>query len=198
METLAHEAGIDLLHLKKTDRLTARTGRARDKIAGIIAIATLEGKKQVNDVNEYEYRRRLFARHLSADTTIDLLLAIGRMIDVNRFNDHFGITEELHKKKECTDTRQYATWGGKTLWGGLIEAVASRYHWTYDEIVWGISYQNLTMLLGDAIGIDYDNTSPSKNAEQYTINSKGNKEIKFSGFNQFMQWVRSGQKENPS
>lgn len=196
MELLAHEAGIDLLHLQQNKRLRIQIIKAKDKIGGILAIASLHGKKEVNDSAEYKRRSSLFTRYLTTDNMIDLLLSISCMVDVGRFNDYFGITEELKKKKESSSRHDYATWGGKTLWGGLIDAVATRYRWTYDYIVWEISYQNLTMLLSDAIGIDYGRTSASDQEGKYTINRKGKKEIKFKGFGQFLEWVRSAKGEN--
>jgi len=31
----------------------------------------------------------------------------------------------------------------------LIDVVLQKYHWTYDYLLWGISYQNVQMLLAD-------------------------------------------------
>lgn len=39
--------------------------------------------------------------------------------------------------------------GGRSIWGGLIDVVLQKYHWTYDYLLWGISYQNVQMLLAD-------------------------------------------------
>ena len=39
--------------------------------------------------------------------------------------------------------------GGKTIWGTLIDAACERYGWTFDYVVWGISYNNLTLMLKD-------------------------------------------------
>ena len=41
--------------------------------------------------------------------------------------------------------------GGKTVWGSLIDAACERYGWTFDYVVWGISYNNLTLMLKDKI-----------------------------------------------
>ena len=46
--------------------------------------------------------------------------------------------------------------GGKTIWGTLIDAACERYGWTFDYVVWGISYNNLTLMLKDK---DYFNLS---------------------------------------
>jgi len=35
----------------------------------------------------------------------------------------------------------------------LIELLMSKYHWTLDYILWGISYLNVQMLLADSIQV---------------------------------------------
>lgn len=37
------------------------------------------------------------------------------------------------------------------MWGNLLDVVLSKYHWTLDYLLWGISYQNVQMLLADTI-----------------------------------------------
>lgn len=44
---------------------------------------------------------------------------------------------ELSKKVQ----NQYV-FGGKSIWGALIDAACERYGWTFDYVVWGISYNN--------------------------------------------------------
>lgn len=39
--------------------------------------------------------------------------------------------------------------GGRSIWGGLLDVVLQRYHWTLDYLLWGVSYQNVQMLLAD-------------------------------------------------
>ena len=41
--------------------------------------------------------------------------------------------------------------GGRSLWGNLFDAALSKYGWTLDYLLWGISFQNITMLLSDSI-----------------------------------------------
>jgi hypothetical protein len=37
------------------------------------------------------------------------------------------------------------------VWGGLLDVVLQKYHWTLDYLLWGISYINVQMLLADSI-----------------------------------------------
>jgi hypothetical protein len=41
--------------------------------------------------------------------------------------------------------------GGSSLWGSLFDVVLEKYHWTFDYLLWGISFVNVHMLLSDSI-----------------------------------------------
>lgn len=41
--------------------------------------------------------------------------------------------------------------GGSSLWGSLFDVVLEKYHWTFDYLIWGISFVNVHMLLSDSI-----------------------------------------------
>lgn len=42
------------------------------------------------------------------------------------------------------------------MWGNLLDVVCAKYGWTLHYVLWEISYINLTMMLTDAITVDYD------------------------------------------
>lgn len=39
--------------------------------------------------------------------------------------------------------------GGHSIWGTLIDFACERYGWSFDYIMWEISYNNLLMLFND-------------------------------------------------
>ena len=53
-------------------------------------------------------------------------------------------------------------YGGRSIWG-QIDAFMSRYHWTMDYVLWGISWANARLIIADAMKVDYksktDNTA---------------------------------------
>lgn len=53
--------------------------------------------------------------------------------------------------KAKDDDRNSISFGGKSIWGALIDAACERYGWTYHYVLWGISYCNLQMLLSDHV-----------------------------------------------
>ena len=44
---------------------------------------------------------------------------------------------------------------GNSTYGTMIDFACQRYGWTFDYVVWGISYINLRMLMADAITTVY-------------------------------------------
>lgn len=48
--------------------------------------------------------------------------------------------------------------GGRSLWGSTFDVILSKYGWTLDYLLWGISYVNVQMLLSDTIAfVDKEN-----------------------------------------
>lgn len=53
--------------------------------------------------------------------------------------------------------------GGRSLWGNLFDVVLEKYHWTFEYMLWGISYVNVHMLLSDSI---YHSIGSEKRSDQ--------------------------------
>lgn len=60
-------------------------------------------------------------------------------------------TERMSKVSAAKDIKSQYVFGGKTIWGSMIDVACERYGWSYDYVVWGISYNNLTLMLKDKI-----------------------------------------------
>lgn len=80
----------------------------------------------------------------------------GRLL---KFYDLYSIDRDAKAKQAKHDgsgSSRARTLGGRSLWGGLLDVACAKYGWTLDYVLWGISYLNLTMMLLDAITVDYD------------------------------------------
>lgn len=49
-------------------------------------------------------------------------------------------------------------YGGRSIWG-QIDAFISRYHWTLEYILWGVSWANIQLMIADALRTDYKDRS---------------------------------------
>ena len=69
----------------------------------------------------------------------------------------FGIDKESRRLSDVLRVKSQSkdsgavSFGGKSIWGTLVDAACERYGWTYQYTVWGISYCNLQLLLADHV-----------------------------------------------
>lgn len=75
--------------------------------------------------------------------------------DVKEFTKYFGLDKEQEYIKRCMDVKgkdDYSlSFNGRSVYGKMIDVACERYGWTMDYVVWGISINNLQMLLADHI-----------------------------------------------
>jgi hypothetical protein len=75
------------------------------------------------------------------------------------FLKYLGIDKENEYKAKVTkfksDSGNSVSFGGKSVYGTLIDFACERYGWTYNYVVWGISYVNLKMLMNDSVSTQY-------------------------------------------
>lgn len=67
------------------------------------------------------------------------------------------------------ESRADSTYGGKTIWGGDIGAIAERYGWSFEAILWGVSWANAQKMIADAIRVDYSNDKTNKVKEDTVL-----------------------------
>lgn len=90
----------------------------------------------------------------SNDDIATLLIAILKENPTRTIAKETGMDEEtkrMAKVNAAKKSNNQFVFGGKTIWGTLIDVACERYGWTYDYVVWGISYNNLTLMLKDKI-----------------------------------------------
>lgn len=75
--------------------------------------------------------------------------------DVPQFIKHFALDKEQEYIKRCSDAKDKdggsLTFNGRSVYGSLIDVACERYGWPMDYVVWGISMNNLQMLLNDHV-----------------------------------------------
>lgn len=75
--------------------------------------------------------------------------------DVPQFIKHFALDKEQEYIKRCSDAKDKdggsLTFNGRSVYGSLIDVACERYGWTMNYVVWGISMNNLQMMLNDHV-----------------------------------------------
>jgi hypothetical protein len=125
----------------------------KDEVCRIIAIRTLRTKKDVFCASLVAKRVKIISE-LSMDDLAVLLVAALKDDDIDRYIKHFGIDEERKwqdKAMKVKNDRNTLTFGGRSIYGTLIDNACQRYGWTFEYVVWGISYTNLKMLMADVV-----------------------------------------------
>ena len=129
----------------------------QDICAEIIAIHTCKGKKEVMDAKLMRKRIELL-KTLSADELGGILVHVLSDNTTDTLIKHYEIDKELNRLQRIQSSKQDGgnlTFGGKSVYGTLIDAACERYGWHFDYVLWTISYANLRMLMADSIKTVY-------------------------------------------
>lgn len=82
-----------------------------------------------------------------------LLLYILTNDKVDACIKYLGIDKDRKEQRRILKIKNSGSnvvdFGGKSIYGSIVDVVCERYGWTMDYVVWGISYANLRMLLAD-------------------------------------------------
>jgi len=120
----------------------------------LIAYATCDTREQLCNVAEIERRTRHFEFHLDNAEIATLLVATFSHNRHHQFMDDAGITKERERMAAVARHKEKGggiAFGGKTLFGQLIDPACERYGWTYEYAVWGISAAVLELMMADKV-----------------------------------------------
>lgn len=138
----------------------------REECCRLIAYHTLNTKEDILNASKVKERQKEVSL-FSNDDIATLIIAILKDNPVNTISKETGMEEEAKRMAKVNAAKksdnQYI-FGGKTIWGSLIDAACERYGWTYDYVVWEISYNNLTLMLKDKVTSIYLSDEERKKA----------------------------------
>lgn len=125
----------------------------RDVVCRLIAYHTCRTKEEVFNNVLIKQRTNLLAKESDSDITTVLIMVL-QSEKTSVYIKKLGIDKEqerLHKVMKVKDTKNVLSFGGQSIYGTLIDAACDRYGWSYDYVVWGISYTSLRLMLADCI-----------------------------------------------
>lgn len=125
----------------------------KDVVARLIAYYLCNTKAEIFDADAIQGRLKEIDELEIKDVAclLECILTAPKMTD---FASMTGIEKEqqrirdIEAKKEKDKGGVQA--GGVSIYGSVIDAACERYGWTYEYVVWGISYTNLQLMLADA------------------------------------------------
>lgn len=120
----------------------------------LIAYNTLQTKEDILSNRKVTMRKNIFMKEMDNEDIATLTLACLTHDKTLVVMQHFGMDKEQERMSEVAkakDNKNSFSFGGKSVYGTMIDAACERYKWTYDYVVWEISYANLQLLLKDSV-----------------------------------------------
>lgn len=126
----------------------------------IIVCHTCENKSEVFDEEGVAERMLYFEGNLTDDEVATLLMMVLMNETTSLISRELGIDAEQQRLQDflAFKKRQHDNsilFGGKTIFGCLLDAACERYGWTKDYVVWGIDYTSLRLMLRDKVVESY-------------------------------------------
>lgn len=146
--------GVDesVLSIRPEAEALRLSSQERAGVLRLVALHTLRGHRAA-DSRLLERRCRLLSRHCDTVDLSRLLLALLMPDGYDSLLGYYGLDREQAERQRLARAKSPATmrhFGGRTLWGGILDYAMARYGWTMQYCLWGISYLNLRMLSQDA------------------------------------------------
>lgn len=126
----------------------------KEIVCRILSYHTINRKDELFDCNLVQGRCDFFCKELDDDSMAQLLVMVLPEGDISTYVKHLGIDKEKEwqaKAMKAKKDNNSLVFGGKSIYGTLIDAACQRYGWTFEYVVWGISYANLQLLLADSV-----------------------------------------------
>ena len=144
-EIMEANAAIECLRLVETKR---------KDVCRYIAYCTCKTKEELFNEQLIKKRTNFLDRRAKAEDLSSIFLLLLSRDNVKELIEYLGIDKEkerLQKVQRAKESKNSFTFGGVSIYGQLIDQACERYGWTYDYVLWGISYANLQLLLADSV-----------------------------------------------
>lgn len=126
----------------------------KESVCRILSYHTINKKEELFDYDFVQERCNFFYKEIDNDSMAQLLVMVLSEGDISAYIKHLGIDKEKEwqaKTMRAKKDNNSLTFGGKSIYGTLIDTACQRYGWTFEYVVWGISYANLQLLLADSV-----------------------------------------------
>ena len=114
---------------------------------------TIRTKAKAFDNEFVENRTKFFMEHLDVEELATILVMVLAWDKTSTLIHHLNIDKEqkrMKKAMDAKDNKNTLVFGGQSIYGSLIDTACERYGWTFDYVVWEISYTNLKLMLADS------------------------------------------------
>lgn len=131
----------------------------RKEICDILAIHSFRRFSDLCNTRKLKKRSDFFLDHLTDNEISQLLLIVLSEPRIETLLKLSGISEDQKEQSKIAQIKNKdghnRSYGGKTIYGLLIDAACRVYGWTKRYVVWGIDLISLRMMLADTINSIY-------------------------------------------
>lgn len=141
--------------------------KQKEVVAGIVAIYITEKVGDLFDDDVMAERRKFLQDNLTPVQMATLLELYYEEKSADYYVKALGIDKEREKRRKAEkakDPSSSIVCGGVSLLGGFIDMACERYGWTYQYVLWGISYNVLQTMMADVIQTVYLSDKERKRA----------------------------------
>lgn len=127
----------------------------KETVCYILAILNFRDFSDLSNSETLKYQANRLARLLSDDEIAQLFLLVLNEYKAESFIELSGLREEQEEQariaKHKNKDGHTLSFGGKTIYGALIDSACRAYGWSKRYVVWGIDLVSLKMMLADTV-----------------------------------------------
>lgn len=153
IQDLSHDD--ELSHADELLELLRICEEDKEKVCILIAYRTCKDQHEVYDMPNIEEKVKILMDATSTQLAEILIMILKDIVcDTSEYEEFLGITKEKTLLKRTIDIKDKkasnnVSFGGVSIYGRFIGHFCKEYGWSYQYVMWGISYFNLKMLLAD-------------------------------------------------
>lgn len=130
-----------------------------EDVCMVISYSTFDKRSEVMDEELVTARAKSFAKKLTVEDIAKLLLMSQRFMDVSRHMAFLGLDIEQQERTRImiakSENQGCVSFGGRSVLGALVVPACEKLNLTPSQVMWGISYPLLKMLMADSISDIY-------------------------------------------
>lgn len=131
----------------------------RRQCCRIIALSVLCNRRQYSNEPLIKQIEDELYEALDMDGLCKLIYLVKTINDTSEMEQTLGLNEDDDTKRKIAKSKEQKgssiVFGGRSIYGSLLDAACQRYGWSLEYVLWGLSFANLHFIMKDAINSVY-------------------------------------------